>query len=130
MSGSYGFSLNMELTPTNTDNLYRRVLDFLDEGESAQEEILKSVLIEEEDGLIVFFGDNEDTWRYDYSNEVIELLKGIEDHFGGQFKGDLIFFEYALHGDVVQEYNYDGKGNIKYKIYTEELEEDYYPEED
>lgn len=129
MSGNYGFSINLELTPTDTTNLHERVLDFLD-GSSNEEEILRSVLLEEEENQIVFFGDNQDQWRYEYGNEVIALMRKIEDEFGGKFKGDMQWYSYELHSDTIQEWEFDGEGNAKYNIRVEELEDDYYPEDE
>lgn len=129
MSGNYGFSINLELTPTDTTNLHERVLEFL-EGSSNEEEILKSVLLEEEENQIVFFGDNEDQWRYDYANEVIALMRKIEDEFGGTFKGEMQWYSYELHSDIIQEWIFDGEGNVKYDLRTEDLEDDYYDDDE
>jgi hypothetical protein len=129
MSGSYGFSINVELTPSDTTNLKERLLDFIS-GNSNEESILRSIHLDEEEDLIVFFGDNEDTWRYDYSPEVIECMRRIEEEFGGKFKGELLWYTYELHSDITQEYVFDGLGGVKYDITTDELEDDYYSDEE
>ena len=130
MSGSYGFSINLELTPNDATNLIERVNDYLDEINNNQSDILKSVLLEEEEGMIVFFGDHEDTWRYDYSREVLSLLNKIEYTFGGKFKGDFFWYEYDFEEDTVQEWVFDGKGGIKYDLRTESVDEDFDDEEE
>ena len=130
MSGSYGFSANLEMSPAeDIKDLHEKVKEFLsDKGNEGS--ILDSLLFTEEEDKVVFFGDNEDTWRYDYSKEVIGLLREIEKLYGGYFKGELLWFTYELHSDVTQEYLFDGEGGAKYNITTEELEEDYYPDEE
>lgn len=129
MSGSYGFSINLELKVKNDPNLHERLLDFIG-GNSNEENILRSIFLEEEEELIVFFGDNEDTWRYDYTQEVITLLRRIEDSFGGRFKGEILWFSYDLHSNTTQEYIFDGEGGVKYSVTTESLDDDYYGEEE
>jgi hypothetical protein len=129
MSGSYGFSMNLELTATDNSHLHDRLLDLIG-GNSNEEEILRSVFLDEEKNLIVFFGDNEDTWRYDYSQEVISYLKKIEDTFGGKFKGEFQWYSYDLHSDTTQEYIFDGEGGVKYNLTTESLDDDYYDDEE
>ena len=129
MSGSYGFSMNLELTSPDNSHLHDRLLDFIG-GNSNEEQILRSVFLNEEKDLIVFFGDNEDTWRYDYCQEVIGHLRKIEDSFGGKFKGELQWFSYDLHSDTTQEYLFDGKGGVKFNLTTESLDDDYYEDEE
>ena len=85
MSGSYGFSVNLVLKP-NSEFTFDEVREFIEEnGGSNESQIFQSILLEDEEGLIEFFGDNEDTWRYDYSQEMIELLKKLEDRYDGKF---------------------------------------------
>jgi hypothetical protein len=130
MSGSYGFSVNLELKP-NSEFTFDEVREFIEEnGGNNESQILQSILLEDEQGLIVFFGDNEDTWRYDYSQEMIELLKKLEDQYGGKFKGELIWFEYGLHSDTVMEYEFDGEGGVKFTLKDEPVDEDDWADEE
>lgn len=130
MSGSYGFSINVELTPNDTTNLQERINDYLDEINNNQSQLLKSVLLEDEEDMIVFFGDHEDTWRHDYSGEVISLLNKIEYTFGGKFKGEFFWFEYDFDEDIIQEWIFDGEGGIKYDLRTESVDDGYGYDED
>lgn len=125
MSGSYGFSINVELTPNDTTNLQERINDYLDEINNNQSQLLKSVLLDEEKDMIVFFGDHEDTWRHNYSREVISLLNKIEYTFGGKFKGEFFWFEYDFEVDTIEEWIFDGTGKIKYDLRTEFVDGDY-----
>lgn len=125
MSGSYGFSINVELTPNDTTNLQERINDYLDEINNNQSQLLKSVLLDEEKDMIVFFGDHEDTWRHNYSREVISLLNKIEYTLGGKFKGEFFWFEYDFEVDTIEEWIFDGTGKIKYDLRTEFVDGDY-----
>ena len=130
MSGSYGFSVNLELKP-NSKFTFDEVREFIEEnGGNNESQILRSILLEDEQDLIVFFGDNEDTWRYDYSQEMIELLKKLEDQYGGKFKGELIWFEYGLHSDTVMEYEFDGEDGVKFTLKDEPVDEDDWADEE
>ena len=130
MSGSYGFSVNLVLKP-NSEFTFDEVREFIEEnGGSNESQIFQSILLEDEEGLIEFFGDNEDTWRYNYSQEMIELLKKLEDQYDGKFKGELIWFEYGLHTDTVMEYAFDGEGGVKFTLEDEPIDEDEWADED
>ena len=130
MSGSYGFSVNLELKP-NPEFTFDEVREFIEEnGGSNEAQILNSILLEDEEELIVFFGDNEESWRYDYSQEMIELLSLIEKEFGGNFKGELIWFEYGLESDTVMEYVFDGNGSYTLTVKDEPIENEWDDEED
>ena len=130
MSGSYGFSVNLELKP-NSEFTFDEVREFIEEnGGSNEAQILNSILLEDEEELIVFFGDNEESWRYDYSQEMIELLSLIEKEFGGNFKGELIWFEYGLESDTVIEYVFDGNGSYTLTVKDEPIENEWDDEED
>jgi len=132
MSGSYGFSINLELKPNlDVDNLHDHVKEFINEnGGHNESEILQSLFIDEEQDMIVFFGDNEDTWRYDYTKEVISLLRKIEEYYDGYFKGEFLWYTYEMHGDIIQDHQFDGKGGVEYKLTTEPLEDDEWGDED
>jgi len=129
MSGSYGFSMNLELKSKDDSNLHDKLLEFIG-GNSNEESILRGLFIKDEEKLIVFFGDNENTWRYDYTQEVIACLKKIEDEFEGRFKGEFQWYSYDLHSDTTQNYIFDGEGGVKYSVTTESLDEDYYDDEE
>jgi len=90
MSGDYGFSFNLKMLPKDTKDLVKRTRQYLEDTDSNESEILKEVLSEEKEGLIIFNGENEDAWRYSYANEVLSLISKIENDFGGKFKGELI----------------------------------------
>jgi hypothetical protein len=118
MSGSYGFSINVDLRPSSAFT-FDEVREFIEEnGGSNESEILNSTLLEEEKDLIVFFGDNEDPWRYPYYPEVLELLKKIESNYDGFFKGEFQWFEYEVEEDTIQTWTFDGNGGIREEIET------------
>ena len=130
MSGSYGFSVNLEFKP-NSKFTFDEVREFIEEnGGSNESQILRSTLLEDEEDLIVFFGDNEENWRYDYSQEMIAVLKKLEDHYGGKFKGELIWFSYGLHSDTVMEYTFDGEGGVNFTVKDEPVDEDEWADEE
>jgi len=124
MSGAYGFSINLELKPTDTNNLIERVNEYLADLDSNESQLLQEVFLEDEEDLIVFFGDNEDTWRYDYSPEVLSLISKIENDFGGKFKGEFSWYEYEIEEDTIQKWTFDGNGDIQSEIDTVSNEED------
>lgn len=130
MSGSYGFSINLELKPTDTTNLIERVNEYLEDLDTNESELLREVLIEDEGDMIVFFGDHENHWRHDYSPEVLSLLSKIENDFGGKFKGDFFWYEYEMEEDTIQEWVFDGEGEIRYDVRTESNEEDFDEDEE
>lgn len=122
MSGSYGFSINVEITPNDTTNLIERVQDFLD-GNSNEEQILKDTLLDEETEQIVFFGDHEEEWRHPYGREVIDLLNKLKVEFGGHFTGELIWYTYDYNETTIETWSFDGNGEMKYDVDTEEEED-------
>ena len=118
MAGDYGFSFNLKMLPKDTKDLIKRTRQYLEDNDSNESEILKEVLSEEKEDLIVFNGENEDAWRYSYANEVLSLISKIENDFGGKFKGEFIWYEYEMEEDTIEKWVFDGEGNTAYDVET------------
>tara|TARA_B100001778_G_C18571575_1_gene622859 strand:+ start:96 stop:1004 length:909 start_codon:yes stop_codon:yes gene_type:complete len=115
---AYGFTINLEFV-SETKVLVNEIKEIINDN-SNESSILKQTLLEEEleEGNLVFFGDNEDTWRHPYQEEVVQKLKEIQQKFDGYFVGDFewLFFE----DDSAVKYNFSKDGRI-----TKESIEDY-----
>jgi len=117
MSGAYGFSINLEFV-SDTKDLVNDIKEIINDN-SNESIILKETLLDEEieDGNVVFFGDNEDTWRHPYQEEVINKLKEISKKYNGYFVGD---FEWHFHeDDITERYCFTEGGEIT-KDYIED----------
>jgi hypothetical protein len=114
MSGTYGFSIDLEFK-SETNDLANEIKKLISDY-SNESIILNETLLDEEleEGKVVFFGDNEAEWRHPYGDEVVERLKQLAKDYNGVFVGifDWNFYEdditkrytFYENGDIVEDY--------------------------
>jgi len=75
-----------------------------------------------EDGLkvdnnrIIIDGYSSETWRYDYSEEVVQLLKKLEKELNFNFKGKFKWVTEDYAHVTTSLYIFNGRGNCKKHI--------------
>ena len=109
MSDYNGFSFDLEGNGKKiTKDRVDKVLEVKDG--SNEWNIIEEVL-EIEDGNIILMGYNEDPWRYNYANEVLFLIKKLQEELDFTFKGEFVWMSDDYQNSYTNTYTFDGSGD-------------------